>query len=116
MTLFRVIPQQIWHKTQTLGFVPRCGNDLREDCVHLNVKEAVTFSANRYFTLEEAPMVIEVDTAEFENALEWLPPTENEPWTHPRANISNIPLASVIATHVLQYDGEVFSWQDFSSP
>ena len=54
MRLFRVVSKTIWDQTQQLGYVPRCGNDHKLDCVHLNVEEAVLFIANKYFVYAEA--------------------------------------------------------------
>lgn len=111
MNLFRVITHQNWQKAQTLGYVPRCGNDLRLDCVHLNLKEGVEYSANVYFTLEEAPVVLEINTATFKDKLEWLPPTQEKPWPQPRANVANISLSAVVSTCALQYIEGKFYWQ-----
>ncbi|MDN7131073.1 DUF952 domain-containing protein [Halomonas sp. MC140] len=96
-----------WRKAQSQGYVPRCGNDHNAGCVHLNVNEAVVFSANRYFTLKEVPIVIEVDTTNFKDKIEWLPPTQDQPWQKPR---DHIPLSAVIAMHTLEYREKAFLW------
>lgn len=110
MHLYRVITLANWQKAQSQGYVPRCGNDHNADCVHLNVSEAVAFSANRYFTLEEAPVVIEVDITSFKDKIEWISPTRDQPWQKPRAHIEHIPLSVVIAIHELVYRKETFFW------
>lgn len=110
MHLYRVITIANWRKAQSQGYVPRCGNDHKADCVHLNAHEAVAFSANRYFTLEEAPVVIEVDITSFKDKIEWLPPTQDQPWQKPRAHIEHIPLSAVIAVHSLEYREKAFLW------
>ncbi|MCS2608482.1 DUF952 domain-containing protein [Halomonas dongshanensis] len=110
MHLYRVITMENWQKAQSQGYVPRCGNDHNADCVHLNVHKAVVFSANRYFTPEEAPVVIEVDITSFKDKIEWLKPTEDQPWQKPRAHIDHIPLSAVISMHALEYRGEAFVW------
>ncbi|MBP5979331.1 MAG: DUF952 domain-containing protein [Halomonas sp.] len=110
MHLYRVMTMANWRKAQSQGYVPRCGNDHRADCVHLNVNEAVAFSATRYFTLEEVPVVIEVDSTGFKDKIEWLPPTQDQPWQKPRAHIDHIPLSAVVAMRVLEYKEDAFFW------
>ena len=47
--LYRVNSQNIWLEAQKTGRVPRCENDGKLDCVHLNLEEAVETIAARYF-------------------------------------------------------------------
>ena len=94
MRLFRVISNSTWDQTQQLGYVPRCGNDHKLDCVHLSVEEAVLFIANTYFVYSEAPLVLAIDDTLFKNRIEWLPPNDEQPWLQPRAHIDNLILPS----------------------
>lgn len=112
MRLFRVISKTIWDQTQQLGYVPRCGNDHKLDCVHLNVEEAVLFIANKYFVYAEAPLVLEIDDALFNDRIEWLPPSDEQPWLQPRAHIDNLPQAAIITATPLGYRDRLFGWKN----
>lgn len=101
-TLYRVLSESNWKKAQETGYVARCGNDVKADGVHLNLPEAVEYTAARYFTPDEAPLVLEVDYQSFEESLEWHEPTAEEPWRKPLARIANLPLNAVVTTHELR--------------
>lgn len=112
MRLFRVISKTIWDQTQQLGYVPRCGNDHKLDCVHLNVEEAVLYIANKYFVYDEAPLVLEVDTTHFSDSIEWLLPTTEQPWWQPKAHINNLPKTAIMTAMPLSYRDGLFTWRD----
>lgn len=112
MRLFRVISKTIWDQIQQLGYVPCCGNDHKLDCVHLNVEEAVLFIANKYFVYAEAPLVLEIDGALFNDSIEWLPPSDEQPWLQPRAHIDNLPQAAIITAIPLRYQDGLFGWKN----
>ena len=112
MRLFRVISNTTWDQTQQLGYVPRCGNDHKLDCVHLSVEEAVLFIANRYFVYSEAPLVLAIDGAQFSDRIEWLPPSDEQPWLQPRAHINHIPQTAIINATPLSYRDGFFEWAE----
>ncbi|MFC3293345.1 DUF952 domain-containing protein [Modicisalibacter luteus] len=102
-----------WQEAQRLGYVPRCGNDNKENGIHLNLPEAVEYTASRYFTEEEGPLVLVIDAASFSETLEWRDPTVTEPWQRPLAKIDNLPLSTVIETNRLVPtvgNGARFEW------
>ncbi|MGK0547387.1 DUF952 domain-containing protein [Halomonas cupida] len=84
-----------WETAQESGIVPRCGNDHKEDGVHLNLPEAVDYTANRYFTSAENPVLLKIDTSSFAELIEWRSPLPHEPWHRPLARIAGIPIESV---------------------
>ena len=94
-TLYRVLTLATWETAQESGIVPRCGNDHKEDGVHLNLPEAVDYTANRYFTSAENPVLLEIDTSSFAELIEWRIPLPHEPWHRPLARIAGIPIESV---------------------
>lgn len=100
--LYRVISEKVWLEAQKTGRVPRCGNDGKLDCVHLNLEEAVETIAARYFKVEEHPLVLEVDVTSFENKIEWLDATPDDPWKQPRAKIQNLHLKDILKVHSLE--------------
>ncbi|WP_445010525.1 DUF952 domain-containing protein [Vreelandella stevensii] len=96
MQLYRVITEKNWQEALRLGYVPRCGNDKKEDGIHLNLAEAVEYTANRYFTTDEKPLVLVVNTDSFSERIEWRNSTTTDPWQKPLAKINNLPLNAVI--------------------
>ncbi|MBY4678980.1 DUF952 domain-containing protein [Marinobacterium arenosum] len=103
MNLYRVIKRETWQVAQQSGIVPRCGNDNKADGVHLNLPEAVEHIAALYFTPEEDPVVLEVDTCRFESQIEWQEATADQPWLKPLAKIANLEVASVARVHELEH-------------
>lgn len=101
MQLYRVITEKNWQEALRLGYVPRCGNDKKEDGIHLNLAEAVEYTANRYFTEDEKPLILVVNTESFSEQIEWRDSTTTEPWQRPLAKIDNLPLNFVIDTNSL---------------
>ncbi|WP_046080492.1 DUF952 domain-containing protein [Halomonas sp. HG01] len=95
--LYRVLPSATWKEAKETGVVPRCGNDHKADGVNLNLPEAVEYTAHKYFTSDEDPVLLKVDTADFEDRIEWRPPLDHEPWQRPLARIDGIPLESVVS-------------------
>lgn len=110
MPLFRVVSRTTWDQTQQQGFVPRCGNDHKNDCVHLNLEEAVLYTANKYFSHEEAPLVLEIDEPAVSHCLEWLTPNEEQPWQRPRAHIDNLPQSAILSARPLAYQAGSWHW------
>ncbi|XQU09314.1 DUF952 domain-containing protein [Halomonas sp. LY9] len=110
MRLFRVISRTTWDQTQRQGFVPRCGNDHKSDCIHLNLEEAVLYTANKYFTYAEAPLVLEIDAQAVSHCLEWLPPNEGQPWLQPRAYIDHLPQFAILSARPLAYQAGSWHW------
>lgn len=90
MYLYRIISGEEWDQTRQDRKVPRCPSDERDNCVHLTKAEDVTMVANQYFTMEEKPVVLEVDVTDFEDKIVWLEPTIEKPWNQPNADIENI--------------------------
>lgn len=90
MYLFRIISAEEWDQTKQDRKVPRCPSDERDNCVHLTRFEDVTLVANKYFTIEENPVVLEVDITDFEDKITWIEPTLEKPWNQPNADIKNI--------------------------
>ena len=110
MRLFRVISRTTWEQTQQQCLVPRCGNDHKHDCIHLNLEEAVLYTANKYFTYEEAPLLLEVDEPAVSHCLEWLPPNKEQPWLQPRAHIDNLPQSAILSAMPLLYQAGSWHW------
>lgn len=114
MQLYRVITEKNWQAALRLGYVARCGNDKKEDGIHLNLAEAVEYTANRYFTEDEKPLVLVVNTKSFSERIEWRDSTTTEPWQRPLAKIDNLPLNVVLDTNALvaMEDGSdmMFKW------
>ncbi|NIC08071.1 DUF952 domain-containing protein [Billgrantia bachuensis] len=102
--LFRVLTAATWREAQSAGVVPRCGNDKKDDGVNLNVPEAVHYTANKYFTVDEEPVLLEVDTSSFAEQIEWREPLANEPWQRPLARIEGLPTDSVISVAPIAED------------
>lgn len=94
--LYRVLPLTTWQQARAAGRVPRCGNDHKADGVNLSLAEAIEYTARRYFTADEQPVVLTVDTSGFSQRIEWREPLANEPWLRPLARIPGLPVASVV--------------------
>lgn len=75
MQLYRVITEKNWNESLRLGYVPRCGNDKKEGGIHLNLAKAVEYTANRYFTEDEKPLILVINTDSFSEQLELRDPT-----------------------------------------
>lgn len=103
-TLFRVLTAATWKEARSTGIVPRCGNDQKDDGVNLNLAEAVQYTANKYFTVDEEPVLLEVDTSSFTEQIEWREPLANEPWQRPLARIKGLPIDSVISVTPISED------------
>lgn len=114
MQLYRVITEKNWQAALRLGYVPRCGNDKKEDGIHLNLAEAVEYTANLYFTADEKPLVLIVNSESFSEQIEWRDSTTTEPWQRPLAKIDNLTLNAVLDTNALipmeDCSGMKFQW------
>ncbi|WP_144982136.1 DUF952 domain-containing protein [Halomonas sp. C22] len=114
MQLYRVITEKNWQAALRLGYVARCGNDKKEDGIHLNLAEAVEYTANRYFTEDEKPLVLVVNTKSFSERIEWRDSTTTEPWQRPLAKIDNLPLNTVLGSNTLALlqhsDNKILKW------
>lgn len=95
--LYRVLTLANWEEAKAKGVVARCGNDHKADGVNLNLPEAVNYTASKYFTPVEKPVLLEVDTTEFSDHIEWRHAIENEPWLRPLARINGIPVDCVVS-------------------
>ena len=80
MNLYRIIPEEDWIKTRADGKVPKCNSDKRAGHIHLNIFEDIKIAANKYFTKEEKPVVVEVDATDLEEKIFWGNPTKEKPW------------------------------------
>lgn len=69
--IYRVISREDWEETVASGGVPRCGNDERDGYVHLSPYETVLETAGLYFTLDEEPLVLEIDEVALGESLRW---------------------------------------------
>ena len=70
--------------------MPRCASDGGDNFVHLTRFEDITLVANKYFTMEENPVVLDVDIKDFEDKIVWIELTSEKPWNQPGADIENI--------------------------
>ena len=95
MILYRIISEQEWIKAKAEGKVPRCNSDNRANCVHLTKFEDIKQVSAAFFTKDEKPVVIEVDTENFGEALYWESPNIKKPWHQPNVRIDNISLKDV---------------------
>jgi uncharacterized protein (DUF952 family) len=95
MILYRIISEQEWHKAKAEGKVPRCNSDNRDNCVHLTKFDDIKQVSAAYFTNDEKPVVIEIDTEEFEKDIYWESPNIKKPWHQPNARIDNFSLIDV---------------------
>lgn len=90
MNLYRIISGEEWDQTKQNRKVPRCKSDERDNCVHLTRFEDLTLVATKYFTIEENPVVLEVDITDFNDKIIWREPTLDKTWKQPDAQIPNI--------------------------
>ncbi len=80
-----------WLVSQHQGKVPRCKSDERDNCIHLNKYEDIVTVTNMYFTMEEEPVVIEIDAEKYMEQIKWISPSLVKPWHQPNLNHDNIP-------------------------
>lgn len=78
--LFRVISAAELALAASSGLVPRCPSDERDNCVHLNHRDDVETVASLYFTVEEAPVALEIRRSDIEEDLAFAPATEAKPF------------------------------------
>ncbi|WP_447042828.1 hypothetical protein [Vreelandella sp. H-I2] len=56
--------------------------------------------------------MLEIDDALFNDRIEWLPPSDEQPWLQPRAYIDNLPQAAIINATPLSYRDRLFGWEN----
>jgi uncharacterized protein (DUF952 family) len=95
MILYRIISEQEWFKAKAEGKVPRCNSDNRDNCVHLTKFEDIKQVSAAYFSKDEKPVVIEIDTEDFEEDIYWESANIKKPWDQPNLKIDNIRLKHV---------------------
>ena len=101
--LYRVVEKEAWTEAKKTGKVPRCNADQKADHVHLNTREWVEYVAGVFFEPFEEPVVLEVDTSDFEKSIKWYPSTDEKPWEQPCAKIDNISLNAVVKKYDLEH-------------
>ncbi|MBJ7575453.1 DUF952 domain-containing protein [Luteimonas sp. MC1828] len=99
--LFRIVSAAELTTAARSGLVPRCPSDERSNCVHLNRKEDVETVANLYFTPEEAPVALEIRSADIAEDLTFLPATEGKPFQQANLARQYVSFSSVVAVHPL---------------
>ena len=100
--LFRVVSAADLASAIASGFVPRCPSDERNNCVHLNVRCDVETVASLYFTLEEAPVALEIRRSDIEDDLTFAPSVAGKPFSQVTLARPNVLLSSVVALHPLK--------------
>lgn len=102
--LYRVVPKEDWIEAQRCGRVPQCPADKRWNRVHLNELKDVELVANLWFSLEEEPVVLEVDVSGLAEFLKWEERTEEPFGAWPNLYTQGVPVTNVV--RVLALDAE----------
>lgn len=119
MYLYRIISGAEWSQTKVDGKVPRCASDKRDMCIHLTRFEDIVTVADKYFTIDEKPVALEIDIRNLEDKIVWKEPTVQKPWIQPEADIDAIEwkiikgYASLLPSSV---DKNSFSLSEFQEP
>ncbi|BES72786.1 hypothetical protein RE428_38040 [Marinobacter nanhaiticus D15-8W] len=100
--LYRVVSAREWSDAQRTGRIRRCRNDRRAGRIHLNTRAAVETVAARYFTPEELPLAVALDTRHFAEDIEWLAPTDEHPWYYPMLDRPHLQLEWITALYPLE--------------
>jgi len=99
--LYRVVPKEDWVEAQRCGRVSRCQADKRRGRVHLNELKDVELVANRWFSVEEEPVVLEIDVSGMAKYLRWEERTEEPLGTWPNLYVEGVPVENVVRVFTL---------------
>jgi len=99
--LYRVVPKEDWVEAQRCGRVPRCLADKRRGRVHLNELKDVELVANRWFSVEEEPVVLEIDVSGVAEYLKWEERTEEPLGIWPNLYVEGLLVENVVRVFAL---------------
>lgn len=111
--IYRLVTSVDWEKAQGLGHVPRSEADKRSGFVHLSVEDQVLESANRYFNVEQSPIVLEIDSSNLGDDLKWETVQSRNNISFPHLYAKPIPLYAIRGVIQLNSPpGGGFEWGD----
>nr|WP_283107725.1 DUF952 domain-containing protein [Shewanella hafniensis] len=99
--MYRVVPKEDWLEAQRCGHVPRCQADKRRGRVHLNELKDVELVANRWFSVEEEPVVLEIDVSGVAEFLKWEERAEEPLATWPNLYVEGVAVENVVRAFAL---------------
>jgi len=99
--LYRVVPKEDWVEAERCGRVPRCQADKRRGRVHLNELKDVELVANRWFSVEEEPVVLEIDVSGVAEYLKWEERTEEPLGIWPNLYVECVLVENVVRVFAL---------------
>ncbi|MDG2148495.1 MAG: DUF952 domain-containing protein [Planctomycetota bacterium] len=107
--VYRIVGQDDWHITRREGQVPRSGPDESDGFVHLSTAESVLETANLYFEVSQAPVVLEIDSLALGDALKWEAVEQRGGTVFPHLYAPGIPLAAIRAVIELDHTSSGFT-------
>ena len=105
LLLYRIIPKAEWADTVANREVPLCGADERDGFVHLSTVETLLETAGLYFTPDEEPIALEIESTRLGDSLKWEPVGSRGGVEFPHLYGGGIPLESITGVVVLVADG-----------
>ena len=101
-SVYRVIREEDWEKTQAGQYVPLGDVDERDGFVHLSTMDTVLETADLYFKATQAPLVLEVDVEVLGEALKWEAVASRGGMLFPHLYAPGIPKSALIAVVALE--------------
>ena len=109
--IFRLVTKEELAEAQVSGQVPRSPADEKSGFIHLSPREEVLRTANRYFSVDAPPALLEIDTTQLEANLKWEVVASRGHVKFPHLYAANIPWSSVSCVHTLSVDEhQQFRW------
>ena len=94
-SIFRLVTPEDLKTAQETGMVPRSGADEKSGFVHMSPRSEVLATAQRYYSVEDPPFVLEIDPNALGSKLKWEAVASRGGVEFPHLYAPNIPFVAV---------------------
>ena len=110
-SIFRLVTPEDLKTAQETGMVPRSGADEKSGFVHMSPESEVLATAQRYYSVEDPPFVLEIDPNALGSKLKWEAVGARVGVEFPHLYAPNIPFVAVKKTsRLFVTDESQFTW------